>query len=135
MHELIQRSVPNFSGLYYRHSNLEIAQDLLKEGLNIIICTDTILTGILSLGFDAISSIALNIFPENILEIYDLILNGKLRDARELNDKLYHRIKDVVGSPTVDWIEVLKLELNKKLDINLSVLRKPHTTWNWGRKY
>lgn len=135
LNELLQRSVTNFSGFYYRHTNLEIAQDLLKDGVNVIIATDTILTGVLVLGFDAISSVILNLFPENILEIHNFILNSKLREARELNEKLYRRIKDVIHSPTADWIEVMKLELNKKVDFKMGSLRKPHLTWTTNRKF
>jgi dihydrodipicolinate synthase/N-acetylneuraminate lyase len=133
--ELLQRVVPNFDGIYYRHTNIETATNLLKEGHNIILSTDTILVGVLSLGFDAISSITLNLFPENVTEIYDLVLNGKLREARETNDKLYHRIKTVVAQQTLDWVELTKAEFNKITDIKVGGTRKPTITWNpWTRK-
>lgn len=129
VYELIQRTVPNFVGIYYRHTNIEVANDLLKLGVNIILTTDTILSGVLTLGFDAISSIVYNIYPENVHEIYDLVLNTKLREATEINDKLYNRIKTILTG-TVDWIEVLKHELNKKVDFKVGELRKPRITWN-----
>lgn len=134
VNELIQRTITNWSGIYYRDTNIEVANDLLKQGGHIILTTDTILSGVLTLGFDAISSIAYNIFPENVTEIYDLVINTKLREASEINDKLYHRIKDILTG-TVDWIEVLKHELNKKVDFKVGELRKPRITWNVTRNW
>lgn len=136
VYDLLHRSVPNFDGIYYRHTNIELATYLLKENYNIILSTDTILVGVLSLGFEAISSIALNLFPENITEIYDLVLNAKLREAREVNDKLYRKIKDVVTLEKTDWVESMKLEFNKKVDFKIGEVRKPRTTTNlWNKKY
>lgn len=135
MNDLLQRSVPNFSGFFYRHTNIEQAYDLLKDGVNLIIATDTILPGILTLGFEAIASVALNVFPENTVEIYDLMLNGKIREARDANDKLQRRIKDISHNHLTDPIEVMKLELNKKVDWKLGELRRPRLTWSANRKW
>lgn len=134
LYDLLQRSIPNFDGIYYRHTDIEIATYLLKEGYNIILSTDTILVGVLSLGFDGISSIAMNLFPEIVTEIYDLVLNAKLREAREVNDKFYHRIREVVALQTQDWVGSMKLEFNKKADFKIGELRKPHITFDWWNK-
>lgn len=133
----MQRTVPNFVGTYYRYTDIEHATTLLKAGQYIILSTDTILTGVLTLGFDAISSITMNLYPENVTEIYDMVLNGKLREARDTNDKLYRRIKDVLGDETTaDWVEVMKLEFNKKTDIKVGELRKPRITYDrYNKKY
>ena len=134
LYDLLHRTIPNFDGIYYRHTDIELATNLLKEGHNVILSTDTILVGVLSLGFDAISSISLNLFPENVTEIYDLVLNAKLREAREVNDKLYRRIKDVVTPEENDWIKSMKLEFNKKVDFKIGEVRKPRVTVNWFNK-
>jgi len=134
LYELLQRVVPNFNGVYYRHTNIEAATNLLKEGHNIILSTDTILVGVLALGFETISSITLNLYPEQVTEIYEYVLNGKLREARETNDKLYHRIKGVVAQQTFDWVELLRKEFNKLTDFKVGGTRKPIITWNpWNR--
>lgn len=133
-YDLLKRAIPNFDGIYYSHTNIELATNLLKEGYNIIINTDTILVGVLSLGFDAISSITINLYPENITEIYDLVINAKLREAREVYDKLYRRINDVIHTQTHDWVESMKLEFNKNAGFIIGELRKPHITWNWWDK-
>jgi len=134
LYDLLKRNVPSFDGIYYRHTDIELATNLLKEGYNIILSTDTILPGVLTLGFEAISSITLNLFPEQIIEIYNMILNGKLREARDLNDKLYRHIRDVLGNVTTDWIEHLKIEFNKKVDFKVGEIRKPHITYDWWNK-
>lgn len=133
MYELMKRDVPNFDGIYYRHTDIEVATNLLKEGHNIIVATDTCLLGVLALGFEAISSISSNLFAENVIEIYECVLNSKLREARELNDKLYRRIRDIVTPDTNDWIERMKIEFNKKTDFKIGELRKPRITWNWWK--
>lgn len=131
----MQKAVPNFTGTFYRHNDIEHAHNLLKEGHKIIMATDTILIGVLSLGFDAISSVSMNLFPENVTQIYEMVLNGKLREAADYNDKLYRRIKDVLGQETsVDWVGHMKLEFNKKSGINVGELRKPHITYDWYNK-
>lgn len=137
MHTLMQRTVPNFVGTYYRHNDIEHATCLLKEGHTIILGTDTTLVGVLTLGFDAISSITMNLYPETVTEIYEMVLNGKLREARDSNDKLYRRIKDVLGNETsVDWVELMKMEFNKKTGIKVGELRKPRITYDlYNKKY
>lgn len=134
LYDLLKRNITNFDGIYYRDTNIELATDLLKEGYNIILSTDTILPGVLTLGFEAISSITFNLFPEQIIEIYNLILNGKLREARDLNDKLYRRIKDTIGNVTTDRIEKFKIEFNKKVDFKVGETRKPRITYDWWNK-
>lgn len=134
LYELLHRAIPNFNGIYYRHTNIEATTNLLKEGYNVIVCTDTILVGVLSLGFETISSITLNLYPENVIEIYDHALNGKWHEARETNDKLYHRIKSVVAQQSYDWIELTKAEFNKIVDFKVGGTRKPIITWHpWTR--
>ncbi|XP_031634410.1 N-acetylneuraminate lyase B-like [Contarinia nasturtii] len=134
LYELLHSAIPNFDGIYYRHTNIEAATNLLKEGHNIILSTDTILVGVLTLGFETISSISLNLYPEHVTEIYEYVLNGKWREARETNDKLFHRIKGVVAQQTFDWVELLKREFNKMADFKVGETRKPTITWNpWNR--
>lgn len=132
--ELLQRAYPNYSGVYYRHTNIELANTLLKEGHNVILSTDTILSGVLTLGFETISAITLNIYPEHVIEIYDNILNSKYREAREKDDKLYRQIKDIVAHKTQGWVELMKYEFNKKVDFKLGETRRPRTTYNYYMK-
>lgn len=134
LYELLDRAYPNFSGVYYRHTNLELANTLLKEGYKIILSTDTILSGALILGFETISAITLNIFPEYVTEIYENVLNSKYREARENDEKLYRRIKDIVANKPYGWVELMKTEFNKKVDFKIGETRRPHTTYNYYMK-
>lgn len=133
--ELMKRSITTFAGFYYRHTDIKEATILLKEDITVIMNTDVTLVGVLTLGFDAITTMTLNLYPEFVTEIYDYVLNGKLRDARDTNDKLYRRIKDLVGDlTTTDWIEKFKYEFDKKTDIKVGELRKPRITYDFFKK-
>lgn len=134
LYELLDRAYPNYSGVYYRYTNLELATTLLKEGYNIILSTDTILSGALTLGFETISAITLNLYPEYVIEIYENIRSSKYREARESDDKLYRRIKEIVAGKTYGWVEIMKTEFNKKVDFKIGETRRPRTTYNYYMK-
>lgn len=128
--DLLERAYPNYSGVYYRHTNIELANALLKEGHHIILSTDTILTGVLTLGFETISAITLNIYPEHVTEIYEFIQNSKYREARERDEKLYRQIRDIIAHKDQGWVELMKSEFNKKVDFKIGETRRPRTTYN-----
>lgn len=106
----------------------------MKEGYNIILSTDTILSGALTLGFETISAITLNLYPEYVIEIYENIRSSKFREARESDDKLYRRIKEIVSGKTYGWVEIMKTEFNKKVDFKIGETRRPRTTYNYYMK-
>lgn len=135
LYELLKRTITTFGGFYYRHTDFEDATILLKEDTTVILSTDLTTVGVFTLGFDTISTITLNLYPEFVTEIYDYVRNGKLREARDTNDKLYRRIKDLVGDfTTTDWIEKFKYEFDKKTDIKVGGLRKPRITYDFFKK-
>lgn len=123
-YELMEREVPNFGGIYYAHHNLDEATTLLKMNRNIILWADNILEGALTLGFEAITSTLLNVYPELMVEILNLHRDGKLREAMVAQDKLIKRIESVYRRG-FDWIQVWKEEFNKVHDIKVGAFRKP----------
>lgn len=140
MYDLLKRTITTFTGFYYRYTDIEVATILLKEDTTVIIDTDLIFLGVLTLGFDTISTITMHLYPEFITEIYDYVFTGKFREARDTTDKYYRRIKDMVGDytklTTTDWVEKFKYEFDKKTDIKVGELRKPRITFDFfKRKY
>lgn len=134
-YELIGKTCPNFNGLFYRYYDIEMAQELFNKGCRLIMCTDTLLTGLQSLGFDAFCMISLNLWPEQVKETYDLMCNLKLREARELHTKLCDCIKETCDNRLTywDWVGSFKEKFSKIVGFNLGGLRKPRTTW-WFNK-
>lgn len=126
---LAEKELPMLAGLYYAHDYIDRVM-LLKEKLpyfNYIIGTGTSIEGHLVQGFEAISMIAMNLYPEMIKELYDRLKDFKLREAMLVRDKLVKRIFDTMRLDTdVDLVEIMKKEMSKTL--NMGPLRKPRTT-------
>lgn len=134
-YELIEKSCPNFRGIFYRHSDIEMAYDLLKTGCHLIMCSDTLFTGLKSLGFDGFCSISLNLWPERVMEIYDYMCHWKLREAYEVHNKLCDCIREICNNKLTycDWVEAFKLKFTKVVDFNVGGLRQPRCTWWYNR--
>lgn len=129
--ELIGKCCPNFCGFFYCDDKFEMAYDLCKNGYNLVICNDFLLTCFQSLGCNSFCSISLNIWPEQWKEMYNYMCNWKLHEAYEVQNKLWGCIKDACNNQmyTCDWIEVFKCKFNKLADFNVGGIRKPQCTW------
>lgn len=115
-----------FCGIKYTNGDMEIGIQLLKEGRNILLGSDTILWGALSLGFDAAILTSLNICPEIIREIYDHWENNRSREGLATQLKLNQRVKEILSSGTGEWVECMKFEFNKVIGhLNAGPVRKP----------
>ncbi|XP_055298499.1 N-acetylneuraminate lyase B-like [Sitodiplosis mosellana] len=134
-YELIQKSCPNFCGIFYRYGEIEVAYALWKNGCHLIMCNDTLLPGLKSLGFDAFCLISLNLWPEKVMETYGYTCQWKLREAYEVHIKLCDCIKEICNNHLkyCDWVEAFKSKFGKVVDFNVGGLRKPHCTW-WYNK-
>lgn len=126
---IVEKELPMFAGLYYAHDYIDRVM-LLKEKLpyyNYIISTGTSFEGYFTQGFEAISTIVMNVYPEMVKESYDYLKDFKLREAMMVRDKLYKRIFDTIRLDTdVDLVDIMKKEMNKTLTVG--PLRKPKTT-------
>lgn len=129
-YDLIEKEVPTFRGLKYTNGDMEIAVQLIKEGRNIMLGSDTILLGALHLGFDAAILTTLSICPEIIRDIYQNFLNSKSKEAREAQLKLNRRIKEITSKGTGEWVECMKNEFNRVHSLlNAGTMRKPTITY------
>lgn len=128
--DMVTKYVNNFGGIFYGHTDIVVAQELLKDGYHVIIVHDTLLLGLKTLGFDTFSFIGLNIWPDRFKEIIDLLNNFKLRDAFDIHTKILDNIKDLFKNQMLDYVEILKLKFNKIVDFNVGGVRKPFVTFN-----
>lgn len=128
--DLVSKYVNNFSGILYGHSDIVVAQELLRDGYHVIIAHETLLLGLKSLGFDTFSFISLNIWPDRFKEIIDLLNNFKLREALDIHLKTIDNLREIFKNQMLDYVEILKLRMNKIVDFNLGGVRKPMLTLN-----
>lgn len=127
--DLIEKYCGTFCGIYYRHTDIECAVDLLRDGRKVIIGCDTTLCCWLTVGFDTFCCITLNICPEFVKEIYDCMCHCKVNEARECQWKLIRRCKDICVKDTCDWVDCFKKEFNKiHTTMTVGGLRKPICT-------
>lgn len=128
--DLVTKYVNNFGGIFYGHTDIVVAQELLKMNVHVIIVHDTLLLGLKTLGFDTFSFIGLNIWTDRFKEIIDLLNNYKLRDAIDIHTKILTDFKDLFKGQMLDVVDILKLKFNKIVDFNVGGVRKPIVTLN-----
>lgn len=128
-YDLIEKEVPTFRGLKYTNGDMEIAVDLMKEGRNIMLGSETILWGALNLGFDAAILTSLSICPEIIRDIYESYLNNKSKEGLAAQLKLNRRVKEILSTGTGEWVECMKNEFNRvSSTFKAGTVRRPTIT-------
>jgi len=129
--KMMEKEISMFAGLYWAHDQLDHVM-LLKEKMptyNYIIATGISMMGYMMQGFDAISMMAMNICPEMMKEMYDHMMNYRMREAMMLHSKMSKRFWDMMRLDIdMDWVTAMKLEMNKIM--NMGPLRKPKMTMN-----
>lgn len=128
--DLVTKYVNNFGGIFYGHTDIVVAQELLKMNVHVIIVHDTLLVGLKTLGFDTFSFIGLNIWADRFKEILDLLNNYKLREAIDIHVKILDNIKDLFKNQMLDLVDIFKMKFNKIVDFNVGGVRKPIVTLN-----
>jgi N-acetylneuraminate lyase len=124
--DLAEQHISTFCGIEFANGDLAEGITVLKQGRNVLLGCDTILSAGLTLGFDAAILTTLNIVPDFVVSIYDHIFNNKLREAQEVQIKLNHRIWEITNFDKRDWLESMKIEFNKVNTIfQCGPLRKP----------
>jgi len=134
-YELAEKEITNFGGIYYADFNWEHAAEALRADRTIILGVGKCFLGALTSGFEAISTPFVNLYPELYVELYDHILNYRLKEALLVQDKLIKHIREfyVYGE---DWIVKVKEEFNKvNSGFKLGVFRKPEFTKTAFRRY
>lgn len=128
--DLITKYVNNFNGIFYGHTDIVTAMELLKTNHHIIITHETLFLGLKTLGFDTFSFIGLNIWPDRFKEIFDFLNAYKLREAVDVHNKVIDNFRDVFKNQMIDYVELFKLKFNKIVDFNVGGVRKPFVTLN-----
>jgi len=124
--DLAEKEIPNFSGVHFAHTDLDLGTALLKQGRTIILGVETVFLGALVHGFEAFAFTGMNIYPEMIVEIYENVRNNKLHEAMSAQNKLFYRVNEIVKRGG-DWTLWMKNEFNKIVrDFKVGPTRKPN---------
>lgn len=127
--DMVEKCCNNFCGIIWRDTDIECATSLLRDGRKIIVCCDTTMCAWMTIGFDTLICITLNIVPDLVKEIHDCMCRDKVTEARDYQWKLIRRCKEICVEDTCDWIECMKREFNKvHTTFNVGGLRKPICT-------
>lgn len=112
-YELAEQLIDTFSGIVFADGDLAEAVRILKQGRNILYGWDTVLVGALALGIDAVVLTTLNVEPEIVRKIWELVGNNKWNEARGEQVKLNQRVWQITEHGEWNWIEAMKTEFNK----------------------
>lgn len=94
--EKAKKEIPTFYGIKYTSGDLEKGVPCLKHGQVFLGC-DVVLLGALALGFTSTIMTTLNICPEYSIKIVELLKNGKVQEARDVQYKLNDEIKNILS--------------------------------------
>lgn len=132
--KLTDRNITNFCGIFYGDRDIVKALDLWREGHHCIMTHHTLMPGLMGLGFDTFCLITLNIWPDHVKEVYNLMCNWKSHEAHgvfiRLLDSIKDTVKDTVKTTTTEYdvVEVFKRKFNSLVDFKVGDLRKPKIT-------
>lgn len=123
--ELAKSEIVNFAGIKYTSGDLEKGLQCLKHG-QVFLGSDTILCGALALGFTSAIMTSLNINPEISIKILQLVNDGKINEARELQMNLCDIIEKILIEGGGNWVRSMKIKFNKKFNnLQLGSCRDP----------
>lgn len=125
--KLTDRTITNFCGIFWGGKDIDMAYDVMKEGYHCIMTHHKLLTGLMTLGFDTVCLISLNLWPERVREIHHYMCNWKLHEAHGVFTKLTDSIRETckVTSTECDVIEIFKHKFNTLVDFSVGDIRKP----------
>lgn len=131
---LIEKEIPLFAGFYWADDKIDRVVFLKEKLPNFlyIIGTFTSLMGFMTEGFEAISMPLMNLFPEFIKDMYNLILDNKVREAIVVKEKLYKRFNEIFRlDMDVDYLVLIKTEMEKIFPaLRMGPVRRPKITMN-----
>lgn len=125
LYDLAEKDISNFGGIYYADFNLDHAVDTWKADRTIILGVGKTFLGAQSLGFEALSVTAMNLYPDSFVELYEHIRNYRLKEAQVVQERIFKRIQEILTHDE-DYIVKMKAEFNKlNLGFKVGVTRKP----------
>lgn len=129
--QMMEKEVPTFAGFFWADDSLDKVM-YLREKMpehHYIIGMGCSMMGFMAEGFDACSMTAMNIYPQMMKEFYDYMCQYKMQDAYKVKEKVYKSIYALFGTDMhVDWLTVMKTEMNKLCPFKVGPLRKPITS-------
>uniref|UniRef100_A0A0K8UV87 N-acetylneuraminate lyase n=1 Tax=Bactrocera latifrons TaxID=174628 RepID=A0A0K8UV87_BACLA len=114
--ELAERTIPNFAGIEYSHSDLAMAAKCLAPNRIIILSDSRMLSSGLLLGFKTFCMAAFNMVPNTMRDIYGNMKTGQInlakREQKLLNSSIReHMTRQKKGS----WVKAMKHWFNEEL--------------------
>lgn len=133
--ELAEKEISTFSGIYYADYNVDHAIETRHTDRTVIFGIEKVFLGAFTLGFHAVSSMMLNLYPDSIFELYDHVHNYRLKEAYVVQDKLFKHIQAIYVHGD-DLFDKIKTEFNKlKVGFSVGATRKPTYTGSMIRHY
>ncbi|XP_030383225.1 N-acetylneuraminate lyase-like isoform X2 [Scaptodrosophila lebanonensis] len=128
-----EKIIPNFLGVHFVSSDLEMGQKCLRSGRVIFQGSSALVASALMSGFKSISVPVTNCRPDIVEGIYDAYYENDLRLSRERQDEL-NRLIEIHTHRTYmqSWVVSMKEWFNKELS-----MRSPELSFTTGpaRKY
>lgn len=125
LYDLAEKEIPNFGGIFYADGNLDRALMLWRKDRPLIMGMGNLMLGSYVMGIESFSMTMMNIMPDMILEMYENMRSGKMKEAMLLQEKITMRMHEIYR-PDEDMFMKMKMEFNKILKVG--ALRKPELT-------
>jgi len=132
--QIIEKEVPTFAGFFWADDHID-KLTFLKHKMpeyHYIVGVGSTMTGFMAEGFDAISMTAMNLYPELIKELYELMMSYKMHEAYTLKVNMTKKVYDLFHlDRSMDWLLTMKMEMDKMHPWKMGPLRKPMTKSYW----
>lgn len=135
---MMEQEVPMFAGMYWAHDHMDMLM-LLKHKMpmmNYIVGTMSSMMGWMTEGIDAISMTAMNMYPDLMRQMWDLMMNRKMNDATMIHDRMMKLIWDMFQMDmdmhtNMDWMMTMRMEMEKMYPmLRMGPMRRPQMTMN-----
>lgn len=112
---LAEQEMPNFFGLQFSSSDLEMGIKCLREGRVILLGSDRLLASGLLLGFESALMSFLNVRPDLGIDIMNALQNNNLTQLRDKQNELNRVMPfELHNSATMGWVGAIKQWFNEE---------------------
>ncbi|GJQ84408.1 hypothetical protein Trydic_g3883 [Trypoxylus dichotomus] len=118
--------IPNFVGIKFTSEELEEGLEAVNahnKKFTAFLGADTLMLEAYKQGFDSAIATTFNIFPQLGAKIYEYTLNGKVEEAKPLQEKLTKAVEGITKYGT--WVQTMKEAMNLFTPFNVGPPRDP----------
>uniref|UniRef100_A0A0A9Z1Y6 N-acetylneuraminate lyase n=1 Tax=Lygus hesperus TaxID=30085 RepID=A0A0A9Z1Y6_LYGHE len=123
-----RKKIPSFAGIKFTHTDMELGSRAVRaagDDLAVFLGADQIFSGAAVLGFDSSIATTLNIWPQMLGDIHKLILENKLKEAKEVQDSLALKTANI--SKHGSWVSTMKPMMKIVTGLDMGPPRPPLT--------